>query len=209
MNLPLTIPRPGKATRQFVVSEFGPPQTRSGHIIFEDTEMFYFYMIDLRPYFAWMLLSNRFWRDKRHFFDDLQTKGYFEDHNSKGSHSPKIVVGEGTDHAIDIKMVRPWDVIHVPYQITISHSLRDFWQSVLYSHDRVNTSTPFVRKLKMQDLVLSFGLMIFIAASMSHADPWQLQTGFRNAKYLWPSFAGDTISERFIMKNLGQIYSVS
>lgn len=136
------------------------------------------------------------------FSTTTKQKVFFEDHNSKNSYNPKSVVGEVIDHAIDIKKVRPGDIIHVPYEITISHSLRDFWQSAFYSHDRVNTSTPFARKLKMQDQVLPFGLMIFIAASMSHADQAKLQTGFRNAKYLWPGFAGDTFIKRFIIRSL-------
>lgn len=35
--------------------------------------------------------------------------------------------------------------------MTVSHSLRDFWQSAFYSHDRINTSTPFARSLGLQD----------------------------------------------------------
>lgn len=35
----------------------------------------------------------------------------------------------------------------MPYELTINPSFRDFWQSVFYSHDRLNTSTPFARKV--------------------------------------------------------------
>ncbi len=43
------------------------------------------------------------------------------------------------------------ETIDVPYEMTVSHSLRDFWQSAFYSHDRINTSTPFARSLGLQD----------------------------------------------------------
>jgi hypothetical protein len=112
------------------------------------------------------------------------------------------VIGEVVDHAIDLKNVRPGETIDVPYEMTISHSFRDFWQSAFYSHDRINTSTPFARSLNLQDQVIPFGLMLFLAGSMSHADQAKLQTGFSNAKYLWPGFAGDTFKKKFIFRSL-------
>lgn len=112
------------------------------------------------------------------------------------------IVGEVVDNAVDLKSVRPGDTIDVPYEITLSHSFRDFWQSAFYSHDRINTSTPFSRTLGLQDQAIPFGLMLFLAASMSHADHAKLQTGFRNARYHWPAFAGDTFKKKFMIKSL-------
>jgi hypothetical protein len=37
---------------------------------------------------------------------------------------------------------------------------------------------------------------------MSHADHAKAQTGYRNAKYHWPAFAGDTFRKRFTIQSL-------
>lgn len=110
--------------------------------------------------------------------------------------------GEIIDNAVDIKNVRPGERIEVPYEVTVSPSFRDFWQSAFYSHDRINTSTPFARSLALQDQVVPFSLMLFLAASMSHADHAKLQVGFEKATYHWPAFAGDTFKKAFIIRSL-------
>lgn len=79
-----------------------------------------------------------------------------------------VVKGEIIDQSVDLKNVRPGETIEVPYEVTVSHSLRDFWQSAFYSHDRINTSTPFARALGLQDQIVPFGLMLFLAVSLSH-----------------------------------------
>jgi hypothetical protein len=112
------------------------------------------------------------------------------------------VRGEIFDNAVDIKLLRPGETIEVPYEVTVSHSLRDFWQSAFYSHDRINTSTPFSRALGLQDQVVPFSLMLFLAGSMSHADHAKLQVGFSNARYHWPAFAGDTFKKSFKVRSL-------
>ena len=81
----------------------------------------------------------------------------------------KTITGKVIDHAVDLTRARPGESIDVPYEVTISHSMRDFWQSAFYSHDRINTSTPFARSLRLQDQVVPFHLMLFLAGSMSHA----------------------------------------
>ena len=43
------------------------------------------------------------------------------------------VSGEIRDNVIDLKKTRPGDVINIPYELTISHSLKDFWHSAFYS----------------------------------------------------------------------------
>lgn len=60
---------------------------------------------------------------------------------------PPTLRGEIVDYAVDIATVRPGQTIDVPYELTIAPSFRDFWQSAFYSHDRINTSTPFARSL--------------------------------------------------------------
>lgn len=115
---------------------------------------------------------------------------------------PPSILGEVIDQAVDIKNIRPGEKIEIPYEVTISNSFRDFWQSIFYSHDRINTSTPFARSLALQDQVIPFGLMLFLAGSMSHADHAKLQVGFSDAKYLWPVFPGDTLKKSFIIRSL-------
>lgn len=38
--------------------------------------------------------------------------------------------------------------------------------------------------------ILPFHLMLFLASSMSHVEAAMTQVAYRNAKYLWPGFAG-------------------
>ena len=113
----------------------------------------------------------------------------------------ETVIGAVVDNAVDITKVRPGEVIDVPYELTISQAFRDFWQSAFYSHDRINTSTPFARSLGLQDQSIPFSLMLFMAASMSHADHAKIQTGFSKARYHWPAFAGDTLKKRFVIQS--------
>lgn len=112
------------------------------------------------------------------------------------------VVGEVIDHAVPLINARPGDHVDVPYEVTVSPSMRDFWQSAFYTHDRINTSTVFARHLGLQDQIVPFSLMLFLAGSMSHADHAKAQTGYRNAKYHWPAFAGDTFRKRFTIQSL-------
>jgi hypothetical protein len=121
---------------------------------------------------------------------------------SSGGTKQSTIIGEIIDNAIDLRNIRPGETIEVPYELTISNSMRDFWQSAFYSHDRINTSTPFARALGLQDQVIPFGLMLFLAGSMSHADRAKLQTGVEKAHYHWPAFAGDTLKKRFIILSL-------
>jgi hypothetical protein len=62
-------------------------------------------------------------------------------------------VGEILDHAINLKRARPGDMVRVPYEVTVGAGLRENWQAAFYSHDRINTSTPFARGLGLQDQV--------------------------------------------------------
>ncbi|GMH74930.1 hypothetical protein TrLO_g2017 [Triparma laevis f. longispina] len=110
--------------------------------------------------------------------------------------------GEVIDLAVNLQSTRPGDLIEVPYELTVSSSFTEFWHSAFYCHDRINTSTPFARKLGLQDQVLPFSLMLFLTGSMSHADAAKVQVGFNNAYYHWPGFAGDTFTKKFQVKNI-------
>lgn len=122
-------------------------------------------------------------------------------HDSAAS-DPTPIIGEVVNHALDLTSVRPGETIDVPYEVTISHSLRDFWQSAFYSYDRIHSSTPFARSLGLQDQVVPFSLMLFLAGAMSHADKAKIQVGFSRAQYHWPAFAGDTFTKRFVIRSL-------
>ena len=92
----------------------------------------------------------RVWEDTQHEYDQS---------------NPQTIVGEIIDQSIDLKTIRPGETILVPYELTINQAFRDFWQSAFYSHDRINTSTPFARELGLQDQVIPFGLMLFLAGT--------------------------------------------
>lgn len=101
--------------------------------------------------------------------------------DEKPSLFSNVIRGEIIDNAVDLKHVRPGETIEVPYEVTVSHSFRDFWQSAFYSHDRINTSTPFARSLGLQDQVVPFSLMLFLAVSpqiSSSTPPFCYQTLF-------------------------------
>jgi len=106
------------------------------------------------------------------------------------------------DHSVNLQHARPGDVIEVPYELTVGGEFRELWFSAFYNHDRINTSTPFARKLGLQDQVLPFSLMLFLTGSMSHADAAKVQVGFHNAFYHWPGFAGDTFTKKFQVKSV-------
>lgn len=124
------------------------------------------------------------------------------DLESTDTDSTGPIVGEVLDKKIDLTKLRPGDKIDLPYELTINQSFRDFWQSAFYSHDRINTSTPYARNLGFQDQVIPFSLMLFLAGSMSHADHAKLESGFGVGVYHWPAFAGDTFRKRFVIMSL-------
>lgn len=98
------------------------------------------------------------------------------------------IIGEkATANVLDLKNARPGDVIEVPYELTITQSFRDFWQSAFYSHDRINTSTPFCRALGLQEQVVPFSMLLFLTGAMSHAyDSAKIEVNYTNARYHWP-----------------------
>ena len=149
----------------------------------------------------WKIISIRNFSDQFFKVADNVSEFYQAKINSD-SLSNRIIVGEIIDHAVDLKSARPGETIELPYELTIATSMRDFWQSAFYSHDRINTSTPFARSLGFQSEVIPFGLMLFLASSMSHVDYAKLENGYANAKYFWPVFAGDTLKKKFMILSL-------
>jgi hypothetical protein len=114
------------------------------------------------------------------------------------------VIGELTsDATVNLKNTRPGDVVRIPYEMTITPSFRDFWHGTFFSNDRINTSTPFARALGLQDQVVPFSMMVFLCGSMSHAyDAADIETGYKNARYHWPAFSGDTFTKVFKVKSV-------
>jgi acyl dehydratase len=101
------------------------------------------------------------------------------------------------DHAVDLRNVRPGDRVDIPYELTISETMQDFWFAAFFDQNRIHTSRPFCRKMGLQDRVLPFSLALFLTSSMSHADAAKVQVGFGRVNYLWPAFAGDTFTKSF------------
>ena len=122
-------------------------------------------------------ISGQNYRMRSDYRHSLGDSNYFykvspannDDHISADTMKGRTITGKVIDHAVDLNRIRPGESIDVPYEVTVSHSMRDFWQSAFYSHDRINTSTPFARSLGLQDQVVPFHLMLFLAGSMSHA----------------------------------------
>lgn len=52
--------------------------------------------------------------------------------------------------------------------------------------------SPSDTRPRRVEKVLPFSLMLFMASSMSHVEAAVTQVAYRNAKYLWPGFAGAT-----------------
>jgi hypothetical protein len=48
--------------------------------------------------------------------------------------------GEVLDLAADLRNFRPGDRLDIPYELTVSESMQEFWQSAFHSQDRINTS---------------------------------------------------------------------
>jgi hypothetical protein len=63
-------------------------------------------------------------------------------------------------------------------------------------------SSPFCRRMGLQDRVLPFSLALFLTSSMTHADAAKVQVGFGKVNYLWPCFAGDTFTKTFTVESI-------
>ena len=122
--------------------------------------------------------------------------------SSSSSSIPISVRGEVVDVGVNLQNARPGDVIEVPYELTVTEGIKEFWAGAFYCHDRISTSTPFARKLGLQDQVLPFSLMLFLTGSMSHADSAKVQVSFQNAVYHWPAFPGDTFTKSFRVRSV-------
>lgn len=64
------------------------------------------------------------------------------------------------DYAINLRTSRPGTEVDIPYELTLTESLSEFWQSSFHTQDRINTSTPFARALGLQDRVMPFSLVL-------------------------------------------------
>ena len=108
-----------------------------------------------------------------------------------------LVKGSTLDHAVDLTLLRPGDRLDIPYEMTVTETMQEFWHASFYSQDRIHTSRPFCRKMGLQDRVIPFSLALFLTSSMSHADAAKVQVGFGRVWYVWPTFAGDTFRKSF------------
>lgn len=126
------------------------------------------------------------------------------DDTNRAHNEPKagFLQGEVLDLAVDLKSLKPGDKLEIPYEITVSESLHDFWDSAFHSQDRIHTSRPFARNMGLQDKVLPFPLVLFLTSAMTHADAAKVQVGFGKVLYLWPAFAGDTFTKSFQVQSV-------
>jgi acyl dehydratase len=125
-----------------------------------------------------------------------------QESNPSDSKGRRKIKGQILDHALDLRRVRPGDKIDIPYQITVSETMQDFWFSSFFDQNRIHTSRPFCRKMGLQDRVLPFSLALFLTSSMSHEDAAKVQVGYGNVSYLWPIFAGDTLRRVFTVSKI-------
>ena len=44
--------------------------------------------------------------------------------------------------------------------------------------------------------------LFFFFVSMTHADSAKIQVGYGSVKYIWPTFAGDTLTKRFTVESI-------
>lgn len=107
------------------------------------------------------------------------------------------IIMQVLDYAINLRTSRPGTEIKIPYELTLTESLHEFWQSSFHFQDRIHTSTPFARSLGLQDRVMPFSLVLFLTGAMSHEDAAKVQVGFGKCVYHWPVFAGDTVKKTF------------
>jgi acyl dehydratase len=86
--------------------------------------------------------------------------------------------------------------------ISSSSSFSSLCYQAFHAQDRIHTSTPYCRKMGLQDRVLPFSLALFLTSSMTHADAAKIQVGFGKVSYLWPAFAGDTFTKTFTVDSI-------
>lgn len=122
--------------------------------------------------------------------------------SSSSGHSTSLLEGLVLHHAVDLRAVRPGDRIQIPYELTVTESMQDFWFSCFFDQSRIYSSRPFARRMGLQDRVLPFSLALFLTTSMSHADAAKVQVGFGRVNYGWPIFAGDTVTKSFTVQKI-------
>jgi hypothetical protein len=67
--------------------------------------------------------------------------GSSENNNdNNNSRTNQSIRGEVLDLAADLRTFRPGDRLDIPYELTVSESIQEFWQSAFHSQDRINTS---------------------------------------------------------------------
>jgi hypothetical protein len=95
--------------------------------------------------------------------------------------------------------------VTVPYELTITESMQDFWHSAFHSQDRIYTSRPFARTMGLQDKVLPFPLALFLTSSCItvHSHGKKAPTAPHNVIMLLSvAFTGDTFTKSFQVKSV-------
>ena len=163
------------------------------------------------------LLSYHDFTRVNHNHNNVSTMAMTSHETNLGDKSPTSMNGAATatatatatmirptalDLSVDLRQSCPGDVIDVPYELTISEGMLDFWHGAFHDQNRISTSTPFARKIGLQDRMLPFTLVSFLACSMTHADAALVQVALNTAVYHWPAFAGDTFTKTFEVRSV-------
>lgn len=84
--------------------------------------------------------------------------------SSSTTAASNLVKGHQIDHAVDLMSLRPGDRLDIPYELTVSETMQEFWHAAFYSQDRIHTSRPFCRNMGLQDRVIPFSLALFLVS---------------------------------------------
>lgn len=122
--------------------------------------------------------------------------------SSGKNRSHGLLEGVELDHAVDLRNVHPGDRVDIPYEMTVTESLQEFWFACFFDQNRIHCSRPFCRSMGLQDRVVPFSLALFLTSSMTHADAAKVQVGFGKVNYLWPIFSGDTVKKSFTVNKV-------
>ena len=110
--------------------------------------------------------------------------------------------GLGADAALDLAGVKPGDHIVPPYETTATAGMVEAWATSFHSTNRLITSKTFAQRVGLDDRVLPFDLLCFLAGSMSHADRAVVQVSFSHARYHLPVYVGDTLVKNYRVREV-------
>lgn len=119
-------------------------------------------------------------------------------------HVSATVQGERYAQYLDCASATVGMVLESPFELTFRNADRVAHQAMFYEFNRVHSSAPFAKSLGFADIPMPGSLLLAHAGAMSHVDTsrevWDL--GFKNAVYVRPVMAGDTLTKSFCIQSL-------